>query len=182
MDFKVCHWGLQSMPSCTKRYAIKDFKVCYYGYASCIFSSCVCATRKLQKLQSPVGDWNFEAFLKFFYKIFWKKILKFFFYKIFKKFFLTFVFLKNFLKFFFLDFCCQYHLLLSSLSSTIVIIIKFCHHKNIIEWFFLFFFLKLLSCPVSHRVAFTQRESFKNYSPQSGTVILKLFLKLFYMA
>ena len=35
--------------------------------------------------------------------------------------------------------------------------------------------MKLLSCHVSHRVAFTQRESFNNYSPQSGTVILKLF-------
>ena len=31
-----------------------------------IFSSCVYATRKLQKLQSPVGDCNFEAFFKFF--------------------------------------------------------------------------------------------------------------------
>ena len=30
---------------------------------SCISSSCVYATRKLQKLQSPVGDCNFEAFL-----------------------------------------------------------------------------------------------------------------------
>ena len=28
----------------------------------CILSSCVYATRKLQKLQSPVGDCNFEAF------------------------------------------------------------------------------------------------------------------------
>ena len=43
---------------------------------------------------------------------------------------------------------------------------------------FFSFSLKLLSCRVSHvsRVSFTQRESFKNYSPQSGTVILKLFV------
>ena len=39
-----------------------------------------------------------------------------------------------------------------------------------------FFFLKFfILCRVSSRVAFTRRESFKNYSPQSGTVILKLF-------
>ena len=35
--------------------------------------------------------------------------------------------------------------------------------------------MKWLSYRVSYRVAFTQGESFKNYSPQSGTVILKLF-------
>merc|ERR1712159_629348 len=31
MDFKVCHHGLQGMPSWTSRYAIMDFKVCYHG-------------------------------------------------------------------------------------------------------------------------------------------------------
>merc|ERR1712148_73598 len=54
------------------------------------------------------------------------------------------------------------------LSSFVII-------KTIFNIFFIFFFLKLLFCCVSHRVAFTQEESFKNYSPQSGTVILKLF-------
>ena len=33
-----------------------------FFFMSCIFSSRVYATRKLQKLQSPVGDCNFEAF------------------------------------------------------------------------------------------------------------------------
>merc|ERR1712121_55905 len=31
MDFKVCHHGLQGMPSWTSRYAIMDFKVCHHG-------------------------------------------------------------------------------------------------------------------------------------------------------
>ena len=31
MDYKVCHHGLQGMPSWTSRYAIMDFKVCHYG-------------------------------------------------------------------------------------------------------------------------------------------------------
>ena len=56
----------------------------------------------------------------------------------------------------------NYEVLLS-LSSFVII-------KTILNIFFVSFFR------VSHRVAFTQRESFKNYSPQSGTVILKLFL------
>ena len=33
----------------------------FFFFLSCIFSSRVYATRKLQKLQSPVGDCNFEA-------------------------------------------------------------------------------------------------------------------------
>ena len=31
MDFKVCHHGLQGVPSWTSRYAIMDFKVCHHG-------------------------------------------------------------------------------------------------------------------------------------------------------
>merc|ERR1712002_1272704 len=57
----------------------------------------------------------------------------------------------------------HYHPLLLSLSSFVI-------NKTILN---ILFFLTLLSCRISHRVAFTQRESFKNYSPQSGTVILK---------
>ena len=41
---------------------------------SCISSSCVYATRKLQKLQSPVGDCNFEAFFFCFWLILTTKI------------------------------------------------------------------------------------------------------------
>ena len=100
----------------------------------------------------------FEKFSKFFEIFFWKK---FFFWKFFEYFFLRF---------------------LLSLSFIVVIIIIHYYHYKVMSslkhywiFFFFFFFLKLLSCCVSHRVAFTQRESFKNYSPQSGTVILKLF-------
>ena len=50
---------------------------------------------------------------------------------------------------------------------------KFFFFENFFFWNFSFL------CHVSSRVAFTRRESFKNYSPQSGTVILKLFLLLF---
>ena len=51
MDFKVCHHG-------QIEFLLFSFEI----VLSCIFSSCVYATRKLQQLQFPVGDCNFEAF------------------------------------------------------------------------------------------------------------------------
>ena len=105
MDFKVCHHGLQGMPSWTSKYAIMDFKVCHC---------------RLQGIFVVINIIH----------------------------------------------CCHHHPLLLSLLSFVIIKTKL----NI------YCFPLKLSCRVSSRVAFTQRESFNNYSPPSGTVILKLFL------